>query len=116
MRRVWFKKEMKEAILAGKKNRTTRYHQIPLGQVQAVCGSRFNAEAFAKLEILTNYGTTWGEVIRRCHRQEGFETEEEMRQFGQKVGLLKGVGYDDDHVYTHDFAVIPDSSEKEKVG
>jgi hypothetical protein len=102
MRRVWFKKEMKQAILDGKKVSTTRDHPIPLGQIIAVSGSRFKAEPFAVLDIQDRIPTTVKDVIRLFYKEEGFTSSEEMVIYAKKNKLLQ----EDASVYYHRFKIV----------
>lgn len=102
MRWVWFKKEMRQAILDGKKVSTTRDHPIPLGQVQAVSGSRFKAEPFAILEIQDRIPTKIENVIRMFYKEEGFISPEEMIAYARKNHLLQN----DVPVWYHRFKLV----------
>jgi len=110
MRRVWFKKEMKEAILKEIKTATTRNHPIPLGQVVAVCGSRFKPEPFAILDIQIQIPTFKEHVIYYYYKEEGFKSPEEMIAFAKKEKLLQT----DDFVYFHRFKLIKKLEDGEK--
>jgi len=103
MRRVWFKKEMQEAILSGKKTATSRPHPLPLERVQAVSGSRFDAKVFAILEITDRIPSTWRTIIRMFYREEGFGSPEEMEAYGLKQGLVKNL---DDSAFFHRFKLV----------
>ena len=81
MRRVWFKREMKEAILAGRKTATSRTHPLPLGEVLAVCGSRFKAVPFAILKITDRLPMRVEDTIALFYREEGFDSPEAMGAF-----------------------------------
>ena len=102
MRRVWFKKEMRQAILNGKKVSTTRDHPIPLEQVLAVSGSRFKAEPFAVLSIQDRIPTTIENVIRMFYTEEGFTSPEEMVAYAKKNKLLQT----EDRVWFHRFKIV----------
>jgi hypothetical protein len=102
MRRVFFKKEMRQAILEGKKVSTTRDHPIPLGQVLAVSGSRFKAEPFAVLEILDRVPTTVRGVIRMFYEDEGFSSPQQMLAYAKKNKLLQTDG----QVWVHRFKIV----------
>ena len=102
MRRLWFKKEMKYAILKGQKTATTRDHPISLGQVIAVCGSRFKPEPFAILEIQGRLPIRKDSVIHMFYREEGFSSSEEMEAFAKKEKLLQT----NDVVYFHKFKLV----------
>ncbi len=102
MKRVWFKKEMKQAILDGKKVSTTRDHPIELGQVLAVSGSRFKAEPFAILEIQDRIPTTVSDVIRLFYKEEGFNSPEEVTAYAKKNKLLQT----ENRVWYHRFEVV----------
>ena len=103
MNRVWFKGEMKEAILAGKKTATTRSHALPLGENQAVSGSRFKAEPFAILNVTDRFPTTLENVIRMFYREESFQSPDDMVRFLTKERLLlKTQG----SVYFHRFVLV----------
>ena len=108
MRWVWFKKEMKQAILDGKKVSTMRDHPIPLGQVQAVSGSRFKAEPFAVLEIHQCIRARVRDVINLNYAEEGFTSPEEMRAYCKKNKLLQT----DSLVWFHRFKVVTIGSGK----
>jgi len=103
MKRVWFKREMKEAILARKKTATTRTHALPLGECQAVSGSRFKAKPFAVLKIMDRFPTTLENVIRMFYKEEGFQSPDDMVKFLTKERLLlKAQG----PVYFHRFVLV----------
>jgi len=102
MRRIWFKKEIKQAILNGKKVSTTRDHPIPLEQVLAVSGSRFKAEPFAILEIQDRIPTTVENVIRLFYKEEGFSSSEEMTAYAKKNKLLQT----ENNVFYHKFKIV----------
>jgi hypothetical protein len=87
MRRVWFKREMREAILAGRKTATTRTRPLPLGEVLAVSGSRFKAVPFAIIKIVDRIPTTVENVIACFYAEEGFESPEAMGAFLDKERL-----------------------------
>ena len=87
MRRVWFKREMKEAILAGRKRATSRTHPIPLGEILAVSGSRFNAVPFAILKITDRLPMRVEDIICSFYREEGFNSPEEMGAFADREHL-----------------------------
>lgn len=87
MRRVWFKKAMREAILTKKKTATSRTHPLPLGKVQAVSGSRYNAKAFAILDVWERVETKPSHVIGRLYSEEGFNSANEMVDFMFKENL-----------------------------
>ncbi len=102
MRRIWFKKEMKQAILDGKKVSTTRDHPILLGEIQAVSGSRFKPEPFAVLEIQDRIPTTVENVIRLFYKEEGFSSPEEMTAYAKKNKLLQT----ENNVFYHKFKIV----------
>ena len=87
MRRVWFKREMKEPILAGRKTATTRAHPLPLGEVLAVSGSRFNAVPFAIIKITDRIPARVEDVINSFYREEGFDSPEAMGAFADAKRL-----------------------------
>lgn len=103
MRRVWFKKEMKQAILEGTKTATSCSHALPVERVQAVSGSRFKAQVFAILEITDRIPSTWENIIRLFYKEEGFSSPEEMQVYGYKQGLIQSVK---DPAFFHRFSVI----------
>lgn len=103
MRRVWFKQEMKQLILEGRKTATSRPHPLPTEQVQAVSGSRFKAKVFAILEITTRIPSTWRNIIRLFYDVEGFRSPEEMEAYGLKQGLVKNC---DDPAFFHRFKLV----------
>ena len=103
MRRVWFTPEMKAEILAGRKIATSRPHALPIGEVHAVSGSRFKAEIFATLEIVSRIPSTWRNIIALFYHEEGFNSPEEMTAFGLKQGLVKNL---DDPAFFHRFKVV----------
>ena len=102
MRRIWFKKEMKQAILDGEKVSTTRDHPIPLEKILAVSGSRFKAEPFAVLEIQDRIPATVENVIRLFYKEEGFSSPEEMTVYAKKNKLLQTENY----VFYHKFKIV----------
>ena len=108
MRRVWFKKEMREAILEGKKIATTRDHVLPLEEVLAVSGSRFKAEPFAILRVHTRLPMQKENVIQMFFEEEGFNSSEEMIAYAKKNRLLET----NDTVYFHKFDLIKKLKEK----
>src|SRR5436853_5273 len=72
VKRLFFKKEMKDAILAGKKTTTVRDHRLDLGEYKAVSGSRFHAKPFAVLDIISVLKRYDGvDVILDNYRTEG---------------------------------------------
>ena len=103
MRRVWFKRQMKDATLAGRKTATTRTHPLLLGEVLAVSGSRFKAVPFAVIEILTRSQTTVENVIAQFYREDGFDSPEAMRAFAKKERLLINK---ETAVFFHRFKVV----------
>ncbi len=94
---------MRQAIIDKKKCSTTRDHQIPLGLVKAVSGSRFKAEPFAILEILTNKEVTVETDFKYFWDYEGFDSEEAMREYCRKEKLLQDPNA---HVWLHIFRVM----------
>jgi hypothetical protein len=102
MRYVWFKKEMRQAILNGKKVSTTRDHPIPIGEVKAVSGSRFKPEPFAILEIQDRISTKIADVIQMFYKEEGFASPEEMVAYAKKNKLLQN----DVPVWYHRFKIV----------
>jgi len=108
MRRVWFKKEMRDAILEGRKTSTTRNHPLPLQpeKLLAVSGSRFKAVPFAVLEVHTRIPMTVQNVFEMFYKEEGFESVAEMYLYSKKNKLLQNGGT----VYFHRFKIV------EKVG
>ena len=102
MRHVWFKKEMQQAILEGKKTSTTRDHPLPLTQVLAVSGSRFKPKPFAILEIEDRLPTTKDVVMRMFYKEAGFESPREMLEYAKKNKLLQTDG----QVFYHTFIVL----------
>ena len=102
MRRVWFKKEMRQAILDGKKVSTTRDHPLPLEKVLAVSGSRFKAEPFAVLEIVYQLRTKIATVVQTFYREEGFSSSEELLAYAKKNKLLQTDG----PVWYHRFKIV----------
>lgn len=105
MRRLWFKADMKDAILEGRKNRTTRTHPLKVGEdYQAVSGSRFKAQPFAILQIVSMFQTTAHALIHNNFEQEGFESPQQMTDWLMKAKLLdKWV--QSDGLYTHRFEI-----------
>jgi hypothetical protein len=108
MRRTWFKKEMRQAILDGKKVSTTRDYPIPIGQVEAVSGSRFKPEPFAILEIQDRIPTKVEDVIRMFYKEEGFNSPEEMVAYAKKNKLLQN----DVRVWYHRFKIVEETNKK----
>ena len=102
MRYVWFKQEMKQAILNGAKTATTRDHALPKEQVLAVTGSRFHPEPFAILEITERFQTSVENVTRKFWREEGFQSQEGMVEFCKTNGLLQT----EKPVFFHKFKLI----------
>jgi len=84
MRRVWFKREMKEAILAGRKTATTRDHPLTLGKNLAVTGSFYKAVPFAIIKVTDRFPTTLENVIGSFYVEEGFDSPEAMGAFLEK--------------------------------
>ena len=103
MRRIWFKKQMAEAIIEGRKTSTTRDHPLKLEQYQAVRGSRYNAKVFSKIEIQDRFPTYWEYVAELFFKEEGFGSQEEMLEYLRKEKLVKK---SDDFVYFHRFKVV----------
>src|SRR5713101_4935843 len=81
MKRLWFKKEMKEAILAGKKCETIRNHRLKKGRYAAVSGSRFKAEKFADLVITSSRRLKSIKSVFNHWKEEGFDSRKLMEQF-----------------------------------
>jgi hypothetical protein len=102
MKRLWFKFEMRRAILDGKKTSTTREHPVSLGEVLAVSGSRFYPKPFAVLEIRDRFPTTVQNVVTMFYKEEGFTSPEDMTDFLKRNKLLKN----DVPVYFHVFKVV----------
>jgi len=102
MKRVWFKVEMRDAILAGRKTATTRDHLLPLGDVRAVTGSRYAATPFAILTIRDRLATTLASVVSRHYREEGFASPELMHGYALAHGLPHEMAA---HVWFHRFQV-----------
>lgn len=87
MRRVWFKREMKEAILAGRKTATTRTHPLALDECLAVSGSRFKAVPFAIIKITDRFPARVEDVINSFYKEEGFNSPEAMGAFADRERL-----------------------------
>lgn len=102
MRRVWFKKEMRELILAGKKDGTTRTHPLKLEEYTAVSGSRYAAVPFAIIKIVDCLPMTWEKIARLFHVQEGFETPAAYLDYVHKQKLLTDWNQE---VFYHSFVV-----------
>jgi len=102
MKSLWFKKEMRQAILDGKKVATTRDHPIPIALALAVSGSRFKPEPFAVLDIQNRIQTRIEDVIRLFYKEEGFTSPEEMIAYAKKNKLLQT----DVPVWYHRFKVV----------
>jgi uncharacterized protein YqfB (UPF0267 family) len=107
MARIFFTKEMKEAVLSGRKTATTRDHQKALGIYDACTGSWRNPKSvkkFAVIDIFENGQNTWKHSLD-CFAEEGFNSFEEMQTFAFKTGLAviygKALA-----VYFHRFKVI----------
>lgn len=105
MRRLWFKEEMRAAILQGTKTCTTRYHELKKGQqYRAVSGSRFKAKPFAVIKILTSIPTNWGVVTGGFYMPEGFKSQFAMTKYLIKNDLIRKDF--DDLVFSHSFEVV----------
>jgi hypothetical protein len=104
MRRVWFKREMKEAILAGRKTATSRTHPLPLGEVLAVSGSRFKAIPFAILNITDRLPMRVADIINSFYQEEGFDSPEAMGAFADRERLP--IIMAKDPVFFHRFVVV----------
>jgi hypothetical protein len=102
VKRLWFKFEMRRAILDGKKTSTTREHPLFFGEHLAVSGSRFHAKPFAVLEIRDRFPTTVQNVITMFYKEEGFTSPDDMRDFLKRNKLLTN----DVPVYFHVFKVL----------
>lgn len=80
MRRLWFKKEMKKAILEGRKRATTRLKPLHVGErFQAVSGSRYDAKPFAIIEITSRRKID--SLVEHCtkhYEAEGFQSSLDM--------------------------------------
>lgn len=85
-RRFWFKREMAEAILEGRKTETTRDHQKGLGSWVAVTGSYYDATPFAVIKVVANPPTTWARQVGRW-REEGFTSRNDMAAWCKREGL-----------------------------
>lgn len=86
MRRIWFKEEMKNAILNGNKTATTRDHQKALGEWEATTGSFDQAKPFAIINITENSPNTWAHSLAHW-KEEGFDSKEDMHRFAFETGL-----------------------------
>jgi uncharacterized protein YqfB (UPF0267 family) len=104
--RIWFKEDMKRALLAGKKTTTTRYKQHKNGLYLAVTGSYYDAKPFAVIQIVSSEAMTWDDVLSWHYAEEGFESPWHMEKWGREQKLLKGSGYLEDHVYLHHLLVV----------
>jgi hypothetical protein len=109
MRRLWFKKEMRQAILDGKKVSTTRDHLIRLGLILAISGPRFKAEPFAVLSIIDATQMTVESVMQLFYAEEGFNSPEEANTYAKKNNLLQTRK----PVWYHRFKIIEIKSKKE---
>lgn len=108
MRRLWFKKEMKDAILRGDKRATTRNHKLKVrGLYRAVSGQRFKAEPFAILKITSRREIE--HLAKHCMAhfpQEGFNSGQEMIDF-IRANLPNYIeNYEQAALYYHTFRVI----------
>lgn len=101
--RIWFTRQMREAILAGRKTATTRDHQKGLGDWLAVGGSYFSADPFAVITITENSESTWEHSLENF-RAEGFESLEGMHRFAYETGLDRYAKAP--HLYFHRFEVV----------
>lgn len=108
MKRLWFKFEMRRAILDGKKTSTTREHPLSFGEVLAVSGSRFHAKPFAVLEIRDRFPTKLENVVAMFYKEEGFTSPEDMRDFLKRNKLFKIAlnPFVETPVYFHVFRVV----------
>jgi len=113
MRRVWFKREMKEAILAGRKTATTRTHPLALGECLAVSGSRFKTVPFAVIKITDRFPARVEDIINSFYREEGFSSPEEMGAFAdrERLPLIDAKN----PVFFHRFVVVKKLIESQNV-
>ena len=100
--RIWFKAEMKKAVLEGRKTATTRGHQKKLGDWLAVTGSRYDPVPFAVLRITENAESTWANSLGNFE-VEGFTDRAEMERFVADAGLAYSQA---DRLYFHRFQVV----------
>lgn len=100
--RIWFTKQMREAVLADKKTATTRDHQKELGDWLAVSGSYYDPNPFAVITITENSESTWSNSLANF-REEGFESLEDMHRFAYATGLQRYARAP--HLYFHRFEV-----------
>ena len=90
MRRVWFTKEMKGAIVKGRKTATTRNHPLKLDEdYLAVSGSWFKAEPFAVIRITGRLPIILQRAIDCFYYEEGFDSGAEMLGFLIKKRFFK---------------------------
>lgn len=102
--RLWFKADMRDLVLAGKKTCTTRLHRLNVGEVyDAVCGSRLNAKPFAKVKILTAWEASWPTITSERFREEGFASPQAMTEWCIKNGLTYHKTWS---LFCHDFEVV----------
>ena len=103
MRRIFFKEEMKAAILAGKKTATTRDHQKALGEWEACTGSYYRPRPFAVINLTENDKNTWAHSLAHWS-DEGFDALEDMHRFAFETGLNRYAKAPE--LYYHVFAVV----------
>ena len=101
MARIWFKKEMAQLIIEGKKTATTRYSLKTTKFLDAVKGSRFKPVVFGQIKINGIIPLTWYQAIRAFYKQEGFESPTAMLKYIQKEKLIRKDLFD--NVFTYEF-------------
>lgn len=103
MKRLWFKKEMRDAIVRGEKTSTSRKHPLKVGETYtAVCGSRFNAYPFAHVKIDSIQLLPFGDVARLHWKEEGFKSEKDMQTWIS----AHLPGYEGVELWYHEFHVL----------
>lgn len=103
MRRIFFKDEMKAAILNGNKTATTRDHQKAHGEWEACTGSYYHAKPFAVINITENDLNTWAHSLEHW-KDEGFDSLEDMHRFAYETGLNRYARVP--ALYFHQFVVV----------
>ncbi len=86
MRRLWFKEEMKGAIMLGRKSATTRAHPLKVGETYlAVSGSRYKAKPFCRVKITSQREIDLlTEHCSKHFRREGFKSSVDMALYIRK--------------------------------
>lgn len=107
MKRLWFKKKMRDAILLGVKTRTSRTHPLDVGhEYLAVSGSRFKAQPFGVIKIESRFPTTLRKICEDLYQEEGFSSPKDAWMFVTKELPQYQTS---EILYTHRFSFRPEA-------